>query len=71
MAPPEATIGAPTISEVLSALTDGVALFDPDGRLIETNPAFVALNPGLAAFLAPGVHWDLFLRESPEPEWWV
>lgn len=52
------------LEDALSGLTEGVVLFDADGRLVVSNPAFRTMANHLGDFLAPGTSWDIFLREA-------
>jgi signal transduction histidine kinase len=48
----------------IEALADGVALFDEEARLVLCNGRYRALNPPVAELLAPGLAWELLLREA-------
>jgi PAS domain S-box-containing protein len=60
MAPP----GDSAMAEVLAVLSDGVLVFDDEGRLSMANAAFRRLSPTLDAFLTPGTPWSMLLREA-------
>ncbi|WP_162305838.1 PAS domain S-box protein [Oleisolibacter albus] len=50
----------------LDAVSDGVALFDPDARLVLANSRFCALFPGSAASIMPGQTYEVLLRRAVE-----
>lgn len=52
------------LREVIEAMSEGLALFDEDGRLVRCNTSFRELNPLVADLLETGIDWELILRES-------
>ena len=52
------------MADAIEALSEGFALFDEDRRLLLCNGRFLRMNPILADLIAPGVGWDLLLREA-------
>jgi PAS domain S-box-containing protein len=54
----------PATADLLAALSEGVAIFDAEGRLAAVNSAFREANSTMDAFLRDGTSWDLFLREA-------
>ncbi len=51
-----------SLTTAFDMLTDGVALFDAQERLVLANPAFKALFPVTAAQMQPGVTFEMLLR---------
>ena len=51
------------LSDALSGLNEGCALFNEDGQLIVCNDLFRQINSGIREFAQPGVHWETMLRE--------
>lgn len=51
-----------SLTTAFDMLTDGVALFDAQERLVVANPAFKALFPVTAAQMVPGVLFETLLR---------
>ncbi|OYQ32768.1 hypothetical protein CHU95_18630 [Niveispirillum lacus] len=51
-----------SLTTAFEMLTDGVALFDGQERLVLANPAFKALFPVTAAQMQPGVTFETLLR---------
>ena len=51
------------LSDALSGLNEGCALFNEDGQLIVCNALFRQINSGIREFAQPGVHWETMLRE--------
>ena len=51
------------LREVIEAMTEGLALFDEDARLVRCNESFRELNPSIADLLQPGIGWEIILRE--------
>jgi PAS domain-containing protein len=60
----EARAGPAQIAEALEALTEGIGLFDADGRLVFSNAALRRLNPAVSAQMAPGATWEMLLRSA-------
>jgi len=52
------------LREVMEAMSEGLALFDEEARLVRCNSGFRELNPLIADLLEPGIDWELILRES-------
>jgi signal transduction histidine kinase len=55
---------ADLLRAVIGALSEGLAVFDQEDTLVLCNEAFRACNPLVADLVAPGVLWDVLLRES-------
>ena len=53
-----------TLEELTGFLSEGVAVFDADGRLRLANGSFLEMYRGIADVLKPGVPWTIFLREA-------
>lgn len=51
------------LREVIEAMSEGLALFDEDARLVRCNSVYRELNPQIADLLEPGMEWELILRE--------
>lgn len=51
------------LTDALSGLNEGCAMFDEDGRLIVCNALFREINAPVREFIQPGVHWETILRE--------
>jgi signal transduction histidine kinase/CheY-like chemotaxis protein/PAS domain-containing protein len=56
--------GHALLADAVEALSEGLALFDDDGRLVLFNARFREMNPGLAPLIAPGTPFDLLLNEA-------
>jgi len=54
------------LSTVLGLLPDGIAIYDAQERLVLVNPAFRAMFPISAAFMEPGIGFEVLLRASIE-----
>lgn len=52
------------LREVIEAMSEGLALFDEDARLVRCNTGYRDLNPLIADLLEPGIEWEIILRES-------
>ncbi len=52
------------LAEVIDALSEGLAIFDENAVLVGSNKGFRKLNPLVADLIAPGVTWDMLLREA-------
>lgn len=63
MATPHDT-SADLLRAVIGAMSEGLAVFDEDAVLIFCNDAFREGNPLVADIVAPGVSWDMLVRES-------
>jgi diguanylate cyclase (GGDEF)-like protein/PAS domain S-box-containing protein len=50
------------LKDALESVTDGVALYDADDRLVLCNAHYRAAYPMLADLLVPGVAWETLLR---------
>jgi len=51
------------LREVIEAMSEGLALFDEDARLVRCNESFKDLNSPIADLLQPGIGWEMLLRE--------
>ncbi|MCX2725696.1 ATP-binding protein [Roseibium salinum] len=51
------------LREVIEAMSEGLALFDEEARLVRCNAGYRELNPLIADLLEPGIGWELILRE--------
>jgi len=52
------------LREVIEAMSEGLALFDEEARLVRCNAGYRELNPLIADMLEPGLEWEIILRES-------
>lgn len=52
-----------SLSEALDLSSDGIAVFDRDGRLVAANAPFRSDYAPAAAFLRPGTAWSILLSE--------
>lgn len=52
------------LAEIIDVLSEGLALFDEDSRLIRSNIGFRELNPLIADIISPGLSWEMMLREA-------
>ncbi len=50
--------------DAVEGMSDGIALFDQDDRLLFCNAKFHALNPGLSPRIAPGISFETLLRDN-------
>ena len=55
---------ADTLGYVLEALSDGIAVFDADARLILFNARFKKMNPVVADLIVPGTSWEMLTHEA-------
>lgn len=55
---------ADLLRAVIGALSEGLAVFDEDTTLIFCNEAYKACNPLFADIIAPGLRYDVMLREA-------
>lgn len=55
---------ADTLTYVIEALSDGLAVFDEQARLILCNARFRKMNPMIADLIEPGTDWEILVRES-------
>lgn len=63
--PPKRRDNSPDmLREVIEAMSEGLALFDEDARLVRCNSGYRELNPLIADLLEPGIEWEIILRES-------
>lgn len=53
-----------TLDELVGFLSEGVAIFDAEGRLRLANRSFQDMYRNIADVLQPGVPWNIFLREA-------
>ena len=61
---PQGPSGGPDmLREVIEAMSEGLALFDEEARLVRCNQSFRELNPQIADILHPGLYWEMILRE--------
>jgi signal transduction histidine kinase/CheY-like chemotaxis protein len=52
------------LADAIEALTEGLALFDADARLVVCNVRFRDMHPALAPVILPGAPFDLLLNEA-------
>lgn len=57
---------AAPLRSALEALSDGVAVFDEEMRLVTCNQRYVEMFPLIADLITPGAHWDDMLRACVE-----
>ncbi|MBJ7418268.1 MAG: PAS-domain containing protein, partial [Niveispirillum sp.] len=62
--PPETRLDLDSLTTAFDMLTDGVALFDVQERLVVANPAFKALFPVTAAHMVAGTPFEDLLRHG-------
>ncbi|MGQ3046045.1 MAG: PAS-domain containing protein [Niveispirillum sp.] len=62
--PPETRLDLDSLTTAFDMLTDGVALFDAQERLVVANPAFKALFPVTAARMVAGTPFEDLLRHG-------
>ena len=51
------------LTDTLSGLSEGCAVFDEDSQMVVCNDLFRTLNASISEFLQPGIHWETMLRE--------
>jgi signal transduction histidine kinase len=52
------------LADAIEALSEGLALFDAEGRLVICNGRFRQMNAALAPLIVPGALFDLLLNEA-------
>jgi signal transduction histidine kinase/CheY-like chemotaxis protein len=52
------------LADAIESLSEGLALFDADGRLVLCNGRFRQMNAALAPLIVPGAPFDLLLNEA-------
>ncbi len=52
------------IVSAIEALSEGLALFDDEDRMVMCNDRFRSAHPGLERLLTPGLLWPMFVAEA-------
>lgn len=63
-APKTAQSDTDTLGYVIEAMSDGLAVFDDQARLILFNARFKKMNPVIADLIVPETDWEILVRES-------
>jgi signal transduction histidine kinase/CheY-like chemotaxis protein/HAMP domain-containing protein len=77
----EAEMRRLTLSDAISSIEEGFALYDAADRLVLCNERYVALHQGLGAAIVPGIQFEQLVRDAvaggvvltgtQEPEDWI
>jgi signal transduction histidine kinase/ActR/RegA family two-component response regulator len=60
--PPDQAAGS-LLGDAIEVFSEGFALFDADARLVTSNTLFCEMNRPLEDLIAPGLEWEILLRE--------
>ncbi len=52
------------LRDAIESLKEGFALYDDDRRLVMFNQRYAEMNKGVADLLAPGLDWEILMRET-------